>query len=55
MRMDWLSNAVGPFELTEYLGLIGVWAALAVAHPFRSRGLADGCQINVPIASRFSS
>ena len=33
MRMDWISNAVGPFELTEYLGLLAVWAALAMAYP----------------------
>jgi len=25
MRMDWLSRAIGPFELTEYLGLALVW------------------------------
>ena len=34
MRMDWLSRAIGPFELTEYLGLILVWGALAVTAPF---------------------
>ena len=34
MRMDWLSRAVGPFELTEYLGLALVWGALAVTAPF---------------------
>jgi hypothetical protein len=27
-------NAIGPFELTEYLGLALVWAALAVTAPF---------------------
>ena len=48
MRMDWLSNAVGPFELTEYLGLVGVWVALAMSYPFRSRRVMDCCQINVP-------
>ena len=48
MRMDWLSKAVGPFELTEYLGLVGVWAALAMTYPFRSRAVADGRQVNVP-------
>ena len=36
MRMDWISNAVGPFELTEYLGLVAVWAALAMTYSFRS-------------------
>ena len=33
MRMDWLSRAIGPFELTEYLGLALVWGALAVTAP----------------------
>jgi hypothetical protein len=37
MRMDWLSNAIGPFELTEYLGLAMVWGALAIVAPFRER------------------
>ena len=36
MRMDWLSRAIGPFELTEYVGLGMVWAALAIAAPFRA-------------------
>jgi hypothetical protein len=34
MRMDWLSRAIGPFELTEYVGLVLVWGALAVTAPF---------------------
>ena len=34
MRYDWIVNAVGPFELTEYLGLAMVWGALAVTAPF---------------------
>lgn len=34
MRMDWLSRAIGPFELTEYLGLALVWGALAITAPF---------------------
>ena len=29
-RYDWIVNAIGPFELTEYLGLAMVWAALAM-------------------------
>ena len=29
-------NAIGPFELTEYLGLVLVWIALAVTAPFRA-------------------
>jgi hypothetical protein len=34
MRYDWIVNAIGPFELTEYLGLAAVWGALAVTAPF---------------------
>ena len=48
IRMDWLSNAVGPFELTEYLGLVLVWAALAMTYPFRSSPVASCCHTNVP-------
>jgi hypothetical protein len=33
---DKIVNAIGPFELTEYLGLALVWAALAAASPFRA-------------------
>ena len=33
MRMDWLSRAIGPFELTEYVGLVLVWGALVVTAP----------------------
>jgi hypothetical protein len=29
MRYDWIVNAIGPFELTEYLGLALVYVALA--------------------------
>ena len=34
MTYDKTVNAIGPFELTEYLGLAVVWAALAVTAPF---------------------
>jgi len=34
MRYDWIVNAIGPFELTEYLGLALVLWALAVTAPF---------------------
>ena len=33
---DTLVNAIGPFELTEYLGLALVWIALTVTAPFRA-------------------
>ena len=36
MSYDWMVNAIGPFELTEYLGLALVWGALAVTAPFRT-------------------
>ena len=38
MRYDWSVNAIGPFELTEYLGLALVWGALAVTAPFSAAG-----------------
>jgi hypothetical protein len=38
MTHDWPVNAIGPFELTEYLGLAMVWGALAVAAPLRAAG-----------------
>jgi hypothetical protein len=34
MRYDWIVNAIGPFELTEYLGLALVFVALAITAPF---------------------
>ena len=38
IRYDWMVNAIGPFELTEYLGLVLVWAALAITVPFGGGG-----------------
>jgi len=38
MRYDWIVNAIGPFELLEYLGLALVWGALAVTAPFVALG-----------------
>jgi hypothetical protein len=37
MTYDRTVNAIGPFELTEYLGLLLVWVALAVTVPFGAR------------------
>ena len=34
MRYDWIVNAIGPFELSEYLGLAIIYGALAVTAPF---------------------
>ena len=36
MTYDKLVNAIGPFELTEYLGLLLVWGAFAMTAPRRS-------------------
>ncbi len=36
MTYDKTVNAIGPLELTEYLGLALVWGALAVTAPFRA-------------------
>ena len=30
MRFDWVMQAIGPFELTEYLGLAVIYAALII-------------------------
>jgi hypothetical protein len=38
IRYDWIVNAIGPFELTEYLGLAVVCGALAVTSPLRAAG-----------------
>jgi len=34
MRYDWIANAIGPFELSEYVGLVLMYAALAITAPF---------------------
>ena len=38
MTYDWTVGAIGPFELTEYLGLALIWGALALKAPFRAAG-----------------
>lgn len=38
MTYDWTMRAIGPFEMTEYLGLAMVWGALALTAPFRTTG-----------------
>jgi hypothetical protein len=35
MRYDWTVKAIGPFELTEYLGLAAVYFALAFTVPWK--------------------
>jgi hypothetical protein len=44
MRYDWIVNAIGPFELTEYIGLVMVLGALAVTVPARRRARLPGLQ-----------
>jgi hypothetical protein len=34
MTYDWLANAIGPFELSEYLGLVLLYGSLLVTAPF---------------------
>jgi hypothetical protein len=34
IRYDWIVNAIGPFEVTEYVGLALVCVALAITAPF---------------------
>jgi hypothetical protein len=36
MTYDRMVNAIGPFELTEYLGLAMIFAALVITAPLRS-------------------
>jgi hypothetical protein len=38
MRYDWIVKAIGPFELTEYLGLLLVCGAMAITAPFLAAG-----------------
>ena len=41
MRYDLIVKAIGPFELSEYLGLVLVWGALVVTAPFRGGATAE--------------
>ena len=41
MMYDWTVSAIGPFELTEYLGLGAVFLALAVTVPWRRHVTSD--------------
>jgi hypothetical protein len=38
MTYDWSVNAIGPFELSEYLGLAAIYVALAITAPFLPAG-----------------
>jgi hypothetical protein len=37
MTYDWIVGAIGPFELSEYLGIAVVYGALAITAPFFGR------------------
>ena len=41
MGYDRTVNAIGPFELTEYLGLALIYGALAVTAPFQRRAYGN--------------
>ena len=38
MTYDWLVSAIGPFEMSEYLGIAVIYGALAVTAPFLKAG-----------------
>ena len=38
IRYDWIVNAIGPFELSEYIGLVIIYGALAITAPFLAAG-----------------
>lgn len=38
MTYDWIVGAIGPFELSEYLGIALIYVALAVTVPFLASG-----------------
>lgn len=44
MTYDKVVNAIGPFELTEYLGLLMVWGAFAITAPFGASGRTMPCK-----------
>jgi hypothetical protein len=52
MTYDQVVRAVGPFELSEYLGLVAIYAALAVTAPFGSRSHATKAPRPGEVAAR---
>jgi hypothetical protein len=38
MTYDWTVSAIGPFEMSEYLGIAAIYGALAVTAPFLAAG-----------------
>jgi hypothetical protein len=51
MRYDWIVNAIGPFELTEYVGLAMVYVALGMTAP-SVRGRAHPGEFTPAAAAR---
>ena len=50
MTYDRMANAIGPFEVSEYLGLVLVYGALAVTAPFPRSGTASSIdELNLPL------
>ena len=47
MTYDRTVNAIGPFELTEYLGLALLWGALAVTAPFFAASVSETRRANL--------
>ena len=43
---DKIVNAIGPFELSEYLGLAVVWGALFLTAPFLAVGSSSGSGVD---------
>lgn len=41
MSYDWIVNAIGPFELTEYLGLFLIYFSLAITMPRKRRNIGQ--------------
>jgi hypothetical protein len=57
MTYDKTVNAIGPFELSEYLGLAIVWGALAVTAPVGAAGpqaRATGRHVSARIGVEFA-
>jgi len=38
MTYDWTVDAIGPFEMSEYIGIAAIYGALAVTAPFLRAG-----------------
>jgi hypothetical protein len=38
MRNDWIARAIGPFEMSEYVGIAAVYGALAITAAFFAAG-----------------